>query len=55
MDAIDRARVRDEERDRAVCSASRSRSCRKGLVLIHHFTVFKAGLIILTWTAGTVS
>src|SRR6202165_1547404 len=25
----------------------------RGLVLIHHFTAFKAGLIILTWTAGT--
>ncbi len=25
----------------------------KGLVLIHHFTAFKGGLIILTWTAGT--
>jgi len=24
-----------------------------GLVLIHNFTAFKAGLIILTWTAGT--
>src|ERR1700704_1497129 len=25
----------------------------QGLVLIHNFTAFKAGLIILTWTAGT--
>src|SRR5436190_936993 len=25
----------------------------EGLVLIHNFTAFKAGLIILTWTAGT--
>jgi preprotein translocase subunit SecY len=24
-----------------------------GLILIHNFTAFKAGLIILTWTAGT--